>query len=127
MPDRSYIPCPTVDRDDEFHIFFSELIEKILLQPIAIMDTMRETIRYETPDFCQESHKDSSTRDSIDIIVSEDDDAFLFLTGFEDTLHCLLHIRQEEGIMEIRESRFEKKPLIFWSDFSIVPEYLRER
>ncbi len=127
MPDRSYIACPTVDRDDEFHIFFSELIEKILLQSIAIMDTMWESVGDETSDFCQKSDKDSSTRDSIDIIVSEDDDAFLFLTGFEDTLHGLLHIGQEVWIMEIRESRFEKKPLIFWSDFSIVPEYLRER
>lgn len=127
MSNRSDISSSTVDRDDEFHIFFCEFIEEILLQPISIMDTMGKSVGDETSDLCEEAYEDSGTRDSIDIIVSKYHDAFFFFSCFEDSRNCLLHIREEIGIMEIGEICFEKKSLIFWSDFPIFSEYLRER
>lgn len=44
IANRSHISRSTVDGDDEFYIFFSEFIKKILLEPISIMDSMWKAV-----------------------------------------------------------------------------------
>ncbi len=44
MADGSDIACSTVDSDDEFYIFFCEFIEKIFLESISIMHSMRQSV-----------------------------------------------------------------------------------
>lgn len=51
IANRSYISCSTVDSDDEPYIFAREIIEKILLESVSIMNPMRESIGYLATDF----------------------------------------------------------------------------
>ncbi len=44
MTDRFDISSSTIDSDDESDSFFMEFIEKICLQSISIMDSMRESV-----------------------------------------------------------------------------------
>ena len=53
MTDRIDISCSTVDGDDESDSFCLELIEKITLESITIMDSVRESIGDETSDLSE--------------------------------------------------------------------------
>lgn len=44
MSDGSHVTCTTVDSDHERDSLVSEFVEHIGLEPIAIMDSMREAI-----------------------------------------------------------------------------------
>jgi len=118
------ITSSTVDRDDERDQFFLEFIEKIFFQAIAIMDAMRKSVRNCASDLREKSDEYSSTRNSIDIVVSEDHDAFPFLSCYEYSFDRYIHIWHEIWIMEMFDRRLEKC-IIF--DFSIGTEDLKER
>ena len=51
IANRSHISRSTVDSDHELYVFTHEIIEKILLKPISIMNSMRESIGYLATDF----------------------------------------------------------------------------
>lgn len=95
-----HIAGTTVDSDDEFYIFFREFIEKIIFESISIMYAVWESVGYLATDLSEVSDEDSSRADSIDIVVTEDDDAFIFYSCFEYAIHGLIHIWEEVGIME---------------------------
>lgn len=101
MSDRLDISCPAVHSDDECDSFFREFIEKIRLQSVSIMDTMRESITHLALDFCEKSDQDRCTRNPVDIIISKDHDAFSFFSRDQDPLYCRFHIDHQEWIVEV--------------------------
>ena len=101
MPDRSDISSSTVDRDDEFHLFLCQFIDEVFLEAVSIVDTVWESIGDDASDLSEKPYEDGGTRYPIDIIVTENNDSLMFLSGFKDSLYCFLHVGQEKRIMKI--------------------------
>ena len=121
--DRFDISSPTVDSDDERDSLLREFVEEIFLETISVMDSVREPIGNSTSYLREKLHEYRCPTHAIDIIVSEDDNSFSYLSCSEYPVYSSTHVWHEEWIMQIRETRREK---FFIEDLAIFPEYLRE-
>ncbi len=108
MTDWLYITSSTVDGDDEFDSLLRQFVEEVAFQSIPIMHAVGKSIWHLASYLSEESYEDSRRWYTIDIIVTEYDDALFFLSRLENPLHCFLHIWHEKWIMEIRKWRGEK-------------------
>lgn len=120
------ISRPTVNSDNELDVFLCEFIEKILLETISIMDSMRESIRTDDSDLLKKSEQERCGTHAVNIVIPEDNNTLSFFLCNEDTINGRLHIWHEKGIMEISDLRMKKSIYVCWGDITIFEEDISE-
>ena len=119
-----HVACSAIDRDDELDVFFRELIYEMLLQSIAIVDAVGETIGYLYTDGCKKPYKKGSRTHSIHIVVSEHHDTFFFVSCLENPIYSQIHAIHQERIVEMMKGRM--KEFILLGLFELVESSVDE-
>src|SRR5262245_52648433 len=65
--------------------------------------------------------------DTIAVLVTEDDQSFLYFSRPPQPLDSSHHIRQEEWVREMFEPRLQKAPNEFWLTEPAIQQTLREQ
>lgn len=123
--DYFYIAGSAIDRDYEFHILFCEFVYEVLLEPVAVVDTMGESVGYLYPDGREKTHQKSRGAHSIDIVISEYHDTLFVIACFDKSVNRQVHAIHKIRIMEVLESRVKE---FFFLDFTeIFDSSVREK
>ena len=114
------IASSTVDRDDERNLLSSKFIQEVLFEAISVVNSMGQTIGDGASDACEKFDQEGSGTYSIDIIVSENNDAFFFFSCYKDSIYGLTGIRHEKRIWELRKIGMKKVLLSFVRNITIL-------
>ena len=102
-----------VHRDDEPGAPGDDLIERFLVQPVAVLLTMRNEVVCSRAELTQIAAEKRGRRDAVDVVIAIDDDALLRLDRLLYARDGLFHILHQERIVKRLLFRMKERPRLF--------------
>ncbi len=107
----------TIDGDDEADLFGDKFVDEFFGKAVAVGDAIGQAIRNCGTAFFQSVVEQSARADAIDIVVAEDDNAFVLCDCFDDAVYGAFHVAEKKGIVEL-EFVIVQSPIEFFGDWS---------
>ena len=82
-------------------------LDGVFAQAVTIFDTVRKVVSAVPSEFAEKFGEKRSGRHTIDIVITEDDEAFLRFVRTEQTVDSCFHVRQEKWVAQVSETWFQ--------------------
>jgi hypothetical protein len=94
-----------IDRHHHLHVFGGEPVERGRLQPVAVLQPIRNEVHDIGAEQLERAADDHRRRDAVDVVVAVDGDPFAPLDRGEQPIDRRAHVGQPHGIVEMVERR----------------------
>ena len=94
-----------VDRDDERHAVGLQAIERLGLQPVAVLDAVGKEVDDVGAEQLERAAKNDGRRDAVAVVVAMNGDALFPLDRRENPIDRRRHVREPERIVQMIERR----------------------
>lgn len=122
MIDHIDIPRAAIDRNHELHVERLQFVDEVPFESVPVMRTVGEPIGDFRSALREEFRQHRGRADTVDVVVSEDDDPFPIFNRFSDPCDRSIHPLEKIRVVKLIHDRVEIRILNVGRDAPIREE-----